>query len=215
MPCLFEKQSVFSKIACYNWLKKALPMLFEKCDSLKNTWWWYFNLFLLLIWAPLQYTFSNRVYALYIIIFFILLRRVRNVYLPLIVASIFFILVFNTYTIDTWADVKNYNTTTAKNRKMTLQTILTPRSGLEVIPDESRQMLSLIQKYNLPHYRISPVLRKDELVFQRIYETAWPVKMKDSSPYLFVCPDELQENKKFETCSIVEKKEKIALVYLP
>ena len=91
-----------------------------------------------------------------------------------------------------------------------LNNLLTPGSGLEVLPEEALQVLSLIEANEVESYQISPLLNDDYHIMQRIVESAWPVRMKENSPHVFIRVEELPD---FSSCQLVDQKELIALVF--
>jgi len=74
--------------------------------------------------------------------------------------------------------------------------IFTPRSGENVLPAAAREILGFIRERGLKTYRLSPVLRNDVYLYQRITESAWlEAKPDPSSRYLFIAKSEVSAYK--------------------
>ena len=189
-------------------IKKAIKTLALHFSNQKG-----FSQFILLsFWAVFQYTQGNKLYAVFIILFFIVLIISRSTNFMLISASILVLVMFKTPILETWIELKQINIESFQPLRSSLNKFFTPNSGREVLPDEVQQMLTLIQKNNLPDYQLSASLQKDELIKQRIVESAWPVKNEKSSQYLLYSID---DDKNTLMCNEFDRMENIILVYCP
>jgi len=77
------------------------------------------------------------------------------------------------------------------------------------LPEQVQVMVSLINANNIESYKLSPELHKDEEIWRRVIESAWPIKMEESSSYIFITSD---EKPSYQNCVIVDQKEDIRLV---
>ena len=162
------------------------------------------------IWALSQYFLGNKIYGFFIIVFFFILMLSRSRNFILVAIPVLVIVLFNTSTIDTATQLKKWNLNTVQNYKRTLIHIFTPNSGQNVLPARVRQMLSLLIDNHVASYRLSDQLYQDPLVMQRIVESAWPIKLDSTSPYLLSLPAELTNN---PTCSVIDDRKDVVLAY--
>ena len=87
----------------------------------------------------------------------------------------------------------------------------TPHSGEQVLPPAVQEMLTFIRAYHLKNYQISEEISTAEngLIYQRIIESAWPIKMDPKSKNRFIFVSERDST--FD-CVEKERKKEIALV---
>ena len=159
-------------------------------------------------WALIQYSLGNKIYCLFIIIFFLILALPRRQNLMLLTIPVLVIVLFNTPILDTGTELKQWNLNTVQNYKRTLINIFTPNSGQEVLPGQVRQMLSLLKSNHVISYRLSRQLHRDPLIMQRIVESAWPIKMDPASPYLLNLPDEPNND---PACTVIDHRKDVVL----
>jgi len=166
------------------------------------------HLFLLGAWALTQYSVGNKFYGLFIIAFFVILVIARPPSFLLLAASVLVIVLFNTPTIDTLAQLKLSNLSAGKHPRPFLTRIFSPNSGKEVLPIQVQQMLSLLQEHQIASYQLSNQLDSDPLLKQRIIESAWPIKMDSASPYLLSSLEETITN---PACVVIDQRKDVAL----
>jgi hypothetical protein len=121
-----------------------------------------------------------------------------------------FWVISRTPALDTLIHLKQSNVDVFQNTNRKLTNLFSPNTGQYVLPNQVRQMLSLLQTFQLSSYRLSDQLYSDPLIVQRITEAAWPVKMNPSSSYLL---STLSEIKNQTACAIIDQRKDIALVY--
>lgn len=167
-------------------------------------------LFILVMWALIQYSLGNRFYGLFIIAFFLILAISRQLSFMRIAASVLVIVLFITPTIDTWTKLKQSNLSTFQHPKRPLANIFSPNSGQEVLPVQVQRMLSLLHTHHIASYQLSNQLDRDIEIKQRIIEAAWPIKMDSTSSYLLSV---LTETKNNPTCLVIDQNKDIALEY--
>lgn len=176
---------------------------------------WLVHLFLLFLWALIQFSLGNKFYSLYVIAFFLTLILYRPPKFALLAVSVLVIVLFGTSIIDTLSALKQSNLDIAQNPKPALTNIFTPNSGSQVKLGDDLQskiwnMLSLLRKHNVASYQLSDKLHSDFQVFARITIAAWPIKMESTSSYILITVD---ERGNYSTCSKIDKKKDVALVY--
>ena len=69
--------------------------------------------------------------------------------------------------------------------------VVRPHAGEQVLPREVTAMLSLLRKYHVESYRISPAIHEIDLFRQRLIEGAYPVRKSDGAPYLLAVRGEV------------------------
>lgn len=169
-----------------------------------------FHLLLLGIWVIFQYQQGNELYVIAIIILITILSVLRFRNFTLIAFFALVILVFKMPTVDTLVDIKQANLSTYETFKTSLNTILTPNTGLEVLPKGVRQMLELIKVHSIPDYQLSESMVQDVLIHQRMIEAAWPVKQEKTSHYLFLFTNEKDS---YPACKKIDRREDIIIAY--
>lgn len=97
-----------------------------------------------------------------------------------------------------------------QDSNVTLTNIFTDGTGQEVLPSRVRQMLSMLSANNIPSYQLSNQLSQNEEIRQRIIEAAWPIKLENDSPYLFIYSNEVEDNTR---CNFIDKRKDLELVY--
>jgi len=187
-------ESLKNKLASYNLTTEKLKRLV--------------HLFLLGAWALAQYSLGNKFYGLFIIAFFLILVIARPPSFLLLAVSVLVIVLFNTPTIDTLAQLRLSNLSAGRHPRPFLTRVFSPNSGKEVLPIQVQQMLSLMQEHQISNYQLSNQLDSDPLIKQRIIESAWPIKMDSTSPYLFSSLEETITN---PTCVVIDQKEDVTL----
>ena len=170
------------------------------------------NIILLGSWALLQYRLGNELYAVCVVLLFLIFSAPRFRNFTLIAIFALAILVFKMPTVDTLVDIKQANLNTYETFKTSLNTILTPNTGSEVLPKSVRQMLELIKVHSIPDYQLSASMVEDVFIYQRMTEAAWPVKQEKTSHYLFLFTN---EKNNYPTCEKIERRENIIIAYCP
>ena len=164
------------------------------------------------VWALLQLAWGNKFYVFFIVIISLLLIVNRPLRFMLVVGLILAIVFFTTPTIATWTGLQQSNLHTVQNLESSLTNFIIPNSGKEALPKKVQHMLFLLRTHHIADYRLSDRLKQDIEVKQRITESAWPIKMENTSPYLLVLIDELNI---YSTCTEIGQNKDVALVYCP
>ncbi len=143
------------------------------------------------------------------IVFPKVLLRARFLLLALSVGAM---IVLGTPVINGWREFTAANVAAMADPKESVTNVLTPNSGLNVLPDPVLQMLSLLRAHEVDSYRLSGRLYGDQLLMQRITEAAWPRKMEEAAHYMFQWGTEYPLEAR---CSEVDHRKDIVLVYCP
>jgi len=161
------------------------------------------------VFGFIELFFENRFYFFFIIPFFfvILLLERRRYFFLIIITSLVF-LIFNTITIDNLVIIKKVNLSFFQHPKQVLKNFFSPKSGLEGYPAEVKSMVSLLDTYNISSFQLSDKYNGDIEIQQRIVGAAWPIQMENTSPFIFIGADEIQN---YQFCEIIEIKEDVAL----
>jgi hypothetical protein len=162
------------------------------------------------LWAVLQYSLGNQFLALFGILFILVFIFYRPKYFKFFAAIVLGVAFISSHSIDTWANLFQTNLGAAQRLQFTVTNILNPNSGRDVLPGKVQQILSLLGKNHIPSYRLSDQLAQDESIYQRIIETAWPIKKDETSFYLFCSIEEIKD---YPGCEVMDKRKEIALVF--
>ncbi len=193
------------------------------------------QLILLIGWTSLHLITGNTLYAFFIIVFFLIVSRIRHSNI-IIMATVFLFIYFYLPSTNTLYEIRNITLHASQQRSHIVPTILSPDAGREVLPVEVQEMLCLMESHNIPDYRLARPLDTNLEIHQRILESAWPRKMDVSSSYLihsldisdfqlplpldyttssylFILTTELHEFQSSPYYTMIDKRKKVALVY--
>lgn len=161
----------------------------------------------------IEWKLNNRIFALFIILFSILAQFIYNKRYFIFIGITFMIFfVFNTSTLDYLLMIKKADTPSFQHPKGVISTIFTPNSGREVLPKQVQNMLSLIESTHITEYKISNEIINNGENVQRIVESAWPVRLEESSPFIFITID---EEVNYDDCIRIDQIEDVILVNCP
>ena len=120
------------------------------------------------------------------------------------------ILLIFTPVIETLVKLKHSTVYALHNFTQLQSEIFRPDSGVEVLPSQVQEMLSLLHTHNITKYQLSAQLQQNCLILQRITESAWPIINESEAVYhlLLICEIE-QGNTGIE----IDRKKEVALVY--
>lgn len=168
------------------------------------------EIFLVCFFGFIEWQLNNRFYSFFIIGLFLitLVLKRRNYFVLIIVTTLVFI-GFNTLAFDNLVSIKNVDLPAVQHPKQFLNNLFTPNSGQGVYPATVQSMVFLLDLNNIDSYQISSDLKDDVEIYQRIVGAAWPKKMDDTSPFILIGADEIQN---FPDCMLVEQKEDVILV---
>jgi len=114
--------------------------------------------------------------------------------------------------IETLVKLKNSTVYALHNFTQLQLKISRPDSGVEVLPSQVQEMLSLLRTHDISKYQLSAQLQQNGRILQRITESAWPIRRESEAVYhlLLICEIE-QGNTGIE----IDRKKEVALVYHP
>jgi hypothetical protein len=162
------------------------------------------------IFALIAWQLENRVFAIFIILFFIIaLNFQKRRYITLIIVPIIVFVLFNTLTLDAFTILTKSALPAIQHPKAELTNLFTPNSGLGVLPPKVLTMISILNENKVESYKLSENFSNDVVIYQRIVEGAWPIKLENTSSYLLMATDEIVD---YPNCMIIEEKEDVALV---
>ncbi len=165
------------------------------------------------IYSLYEWLLGYRFFAISIFIFFIIALVCKGKgYFVLIISIISIFFIFNTFTLDALVVMRNEESAFIQHPKEDLENLLTPGTGLFVLPEPVQVIISLIKVNEIDNYQLSPELFNNEEIRRRVIESAWPIKMEDKSSFVFITPN---EKASYENCIIVDQKEDITLVDCP
>lgn len=170
------------------------------------------QLCLLAMWALFQYTQGNELYAVCILLLFVVLSALRIQSFMVIGVFVLVIVLFKTPVLDTWIEIRETNLQAFQSFKPSIARLFIPNSGRDALPKHVQQMLSLIEENGIPDYRLSDSYEQNPEINQRIVESAWPVKKEASSQYILLT---VEEATTLMDCSEVGKRKDVALVHCP
>lgn len=161
----------------------------------------------------IEWKLNNRFFALFIVLFSLgSLIFYNRRYFILIITTILVFLVFNTSTLNYLLMIKQADVPALQHPKAIINTLFTPNTGREVLPNPVQIMVSIIQELKITDYKLSPEITDNMELMQRIIESAWPVKLEVNSPYTFITQNERLE---FQNCTFIKQIEDVILVSCP
>ncbi|PKO02594.1 MAG: hypothetical protein CVU43_07190 [Chloroflexi bacterium HGW-Chloroflexi-5] len=165
---------------------------------------------LVLVFAYVEWRFKHRFYALFIIVFFVFTHIFKDRdHKDLIIPILIIFLIFNTLAFDSLLLFRRIDVPSIQHPKSYLKNLFTADTGLEVLPDSVQTMLTMMHAANIENYYLSPDYYGDGEIMQRIVESAWPIKLEESSQYIFISD---QDNDLYQDCSFVANMKEINLV---
>ena len=162
------------------------------------------------LFALIAWQLENRFFAIFIILFFIVAIYFKGRrYFELIIATIIIFTLFNTLTLDSLRILISSDLPSIQHPKAELSKLFTPGSGQEVLPPKVLTMLSILKENGIESYRLSDDFSNDVVIYQRIVEGAWPIKLEETSPFVLIAIDERVD---YQDCKIIDEKEDVVLV---
>ncbi len=162
------------------------------------------------LWAYYNYTHEHRSFTLFIMVFFFVSIFLPKPSFTLVLVTVISYLLFSSVSIPALNQIRHTSVEAVAHPSIPLNNLLTPDTGLEVLPEEALQALSMIDTNKVEEYRLSPSLNEDYHTMQRIVESAWPVRMREDARHVFIRAEEIAD---FQKCQLIEEKDLIALVY--
>lgn len=168
------------------------------------------ELLLVLVFAIGEWYFKHRFFSIFIVVVYFLASFLTNKrYLDFIFPLLLLFIVFNTSTIDYLLQLRKIDIPTIRQPEKSLDIFFTPNAGLEVLPHEVQTMLTILNATKIEEYKLDQDIYHNGEVMQRIVESAWPIKMDEASPYIFI---PARNTDQYQTCSIMKTVEDISLV---
>mgnify|MGYP001109620523 FL=1 len=169
-------------------------------------------LLLLIGWAAINFTHGHRIYALLIIAFYLVSLLLPKPSFTLVLVSVIAYMFLSSVSLSAFGQIRKTINVAMEHPSQPLNNLLTPHTGLEVLPEPVQQMLTFIDNYEITSYRLSPQLSADYHIVQRIVESAWPLRMTDQATSVFTAIDETND---FPACELIDQAEEVALVNCP
>ncbi len=167
---------------------------------------------IVLFWGYITYRVGDYKLLLIAFIFLVVLMIIRKPNLFFVSLPILFIIILFSSTIDAWSSLKENNLSLAQDPVRLLRKMLTPGTGTEALPPEIQHLHTLLERNEIPDYRLSPKLTENPLFFQRAIESSWPVRLTEESKYLFGFIDEFSN---YPNCKPINEIMDIQLGYCP
>ena len=169
-------------------------------------------LLLLIGWAAINFTHGHRIYALLIIAFYLVSLLLPKPSFTLVLVSVIAYMFLSSVSLSAFGQIRKTINVAMEHPSQPLNNLLTPHTGLEVLPEPVQQMLVLIDEYAISSYRLSPQMSADYHIVQRIVESAWPLRMSEQATSVFTTLDETDD---FPACELIDEAEEVALVNCP
>jgi hypothetical protein len=171
------------------------------------------TILLFVCWLFLHYRFGNRTYGLLVLAALLLIATLRGKNLPIVLATAGLILLLLSPIADTLNALRGYVIDFVNRKERVLHDIFTPRAGLDALPVQVREELSLLQEHELDDYRLYKTLENDPLLHQRIVEAAWPARRDPLSHHVFAIVEETRDL--LPACTEIGRKDHVVLYYCP
>jgi hypothetical protein len=167
-------------------------------------------LFLVGLFTFLAWINENRFFAIFIVFFFISASFFKQQrYFILIITPIIIFILFNSLTLDSLLILQKSDLPPIQHPKSELSNLFTPNSGQGVLPPQVLTMISVLKENNVESYKISEKFSNDVVIYQRIIEGAWPIRLENNSPFILISTDEIND---YQECITIDKKEEVVLV---
>jgi len=164
-------------------------------------------------WAVVNYTHDHRFYAAFIIVFFLVSLLLPKPSFTLVVVSVIAYILLSSVSIPALSQVRKTVIEASTHPKAPITNLMSPHTGLEVLPEQVQQMLGLIEAHDeVINYRLSAGLSADYHIVQRITESAWPVRPTEDSRFVLIGLNELPD---FVACLLIDQAKDVALVNCP
>lgn len=162
------------------------------------------------LFALVEWTLGYRFFAIFIICFFIgaILFQNRHYY-SIIIIPILVYIIFNSSVVNNLLVIKNAINPLINHPKSVLVNLFSPNTGLEVLPIPVQNMLSMLHSNSIDSFKLSDVFAVNPEITQRIVESAWPKKLVDNSPYVFITTNEADL---YKNCLVIDDSEDLTLV---
>jgi hypothetical protein len=161
------------------------------------------------IWVVLE---LSQGHGLYVLFFFLLLATLSILRLKkfwILAAAILTVLMIRTPILTTFKVIGAYNIEAIQTIRPSISMLFTPEAGKRTLPDNIKQMLSLLEKNKITEYRIHKSAPEEDLL---IVGAAWPIRNVSTSPYLLY---RIDGNIDLAGCTKIDKRKKLALAYCP
>lgn len=168
---------------------------------------------LFVCWLFVHYYFANRTYLVLFLVAIITIIPLRDKNLSIVIVIAGVILFLLSPIVDTLKLLRDNAIYFVNDKEQILHDIFTSRAGLEVLPVEVQEELSLLEEYNLKDYQLFKTLENNPLLHQRIVEAAWPTRRNPHSRYLFALIEEAVELT--PEWREISRKDHVVLLYRP
>lgn len=98
----------------------------------------------------------------------------------------------------------------SERKKLDLIEFTKEGTGLHVLPLKTTSGRNLLIRNHIESYSISDKIKVDHEVFQRLVESAFPIKISLNSPYKLQLTEE-----PLATCTLIDSEKEILLVHCP
>lgn len=202
----FFKEILWLRLVKQDWLSRIRQLLTP------HRVWLIAVFFLLVGWAAINFTHGHRIYALLIIAFYLISLLLPKPSFTLVLVSVIAYMFLSSVSLSAISQIRKTINEAMEHPGIPLTNLLTPHTGLEVLPEPVQQMLALIDENAITSYRLSPQMSEDYHIVQRIVESAWPIRMTDEASSVFTAIDEIAD---FNTCEWIDQTEEVTLVNCP
>ena len=162
------------------------------------------------IFGLIEWQLNNRFFSVFIVLFFIVaLFLEHRRYFVLIITTTLVFITFNTLTFENLTNFQKIELPFIQHPKQTIIELFSPNTGTGFFPNQIRIMSSLLQSNYIETYRLSDEFKNNDEIVQHIIGLAWPIKLEDTSPYILIGTDEIQN---YKDCAIIKQKEDVILV---
>jgi hypothetical protein len=135
--------------------------------------------------------------------------RLNRILAGMVFGSIMFVLLF-TGSLNTFAELKIFFNRIIYANDEFRKVFSLPNAGMGAMPVAALEIREALFRYaDIEQYSLSPALKNDEFIYQRIVEGCWPVKYNASASFVFVHKSDLG---KYSGKKMMIQGEEIALV---
>ena len=164
----------------------------------------------LLGWSFFQFYRAHYFYALTLVILVLFFYFKRKVSYVALIVFIVMLVIMQTKVFDAWAEIREEANNFFENPRSVLANLFTPDSGTDTFTLELQDTVALTRQNNIESYRFSTKIAADDELVLPIYDTSFPARFDETSPYIFMFNDEVTS---YPECKTIDDGRYITLGY--
>lgn len=176
----------------------------------KLNWLWITAALLVILLAIINILLSHPLTTILTLLFCFIAMVIKKPNIVLLLTPVLILLIFKSQPLNTFGSLREQFTSFMSKPEYFLTNIFTPKSGMEVLPEQALQIHELIDQFGLSDYWLTDGLQEDNEIKEKIIESSWPVIIDSGSPYVFGYRDEFTDR---DGCTVIGTQLDIELGY--